>query len=56
MKIGITNTCEFIPIHVFRETPQVSFIDAGLNGANVADIVVHHKDAIYPHDEGNFEQ
>ena len=47
---------EFIPIHVFRETPQVSFFDAGVKGSNGADIVIHHKNAISPPDDENFEQ
>ena len=46
----------FVPIHVFRETPQVSFFDAGVNGSNCADVVIHHKNAISPPDDGNFEQ
>ena len=34
----------FFPIHVFRETPQVSFFDAGVKkGSNGADVVIHHK-------------
>ena len=47
---------KFIPIHVFRETPQVSFFDAGVKGSNGADIVIHHKNAISPPDDENFEQ
>ena len=46
----------FVPIHVFRETPQVSFFDAGVNGSNGADVVIHHKNAISPPNDGNFEQ
>ena len=46
----------FVPIRVFRETPQVSFFDAGVNGSNGADVVIHHKNAISPPDDGNFEQ
>ena len=46
----------FVPIHVFRGTPQVSFFDAGVNGSNSADVVIHHKNAISPPDDGNFEQ
>ena len=45
----------FIPFHVFRETPQVSFFDASVNGSNSADVVIHHKNAISPPDDGNFE-
>ena len=48
----------FVPIRVFRETPQVSFFDAGVNGSNGADVVIYHKNAISPpdDDDGNFEQ
>ncbi len=46
----------FIPIHVFRETPQVSFFDAGVEESNGADVVIHHKHAVSPPDDGNFEQ
>ena len=46
----------FVPIRVFRETPQVSFFDAGVNGSNGADVVIHHKNAISPPNDGNFEQ
>ena len=46
----------FVPIRVFRETPQVSFFDASVNGSNGADVVIHHKNAISPPDYGNYEQ
>ena len=46
----------FVPIRVFRETPQVSFFDAGVNGSNGADVVIHHNNAISPPDDGNYEQ
>ena len=46
----------FVPIRVFRETAQVSFFDAGVNGSNGADVVIHHQNAISPPDNGNFEQ
>ena len=46
----------FIPIHMFRETPQVSFFDAGVKETNGADIVIHHKNAVSPPDDGKFEQ
>ena len=46
----------FIPIHVFHETPQVSFFDAGIKASNGTDVVIHHKDAVSPPDDGNFEQ
>ena len=46
----------FVPIRVFRETAQVSFFDAGVNGSNGTDVVIHYKNAISPPDDGNFEQ
>ena len=46
----------FIPISVFRETPQVSFFDTGIKGSNGADVVIHYKNAISPPDDGDFEQ
>ena len=46
----------FIPIRVFRETPQVSFFDAGVKRSNGADVVIHRKNAVSPPDDGNFEQ
>ena len=46
----------FVPISVFRETPQVSFFDTGVQGSNGADIVIHHKNAISPPDDDTFEQ
>ncbi len=53
---GVQMFLHFVPIRVFRETPQVSFFDAGVNGSNGADVVIHHKNAISPPDDGNFEQ
>ena len=32
---------QFIPIHVFRETPSVTFFDAGVSGTNGTDVVVY---------------
>ena len=46
----------FVINHVFRETAQVQFFDVGVDGSNGADIVIHHKNAISPPDDGNFEQ
>ena len=46
----------FIPIHVFRETPQVSFFDTSRKETNASDIVIHYKNAVSPPDDGNFEQ
>ena len=46
----------FVPTHVFRETPQVSFFDAGVKGCNGSDVVIHHGNAISPPNDGDFEQ
>ena len=46
----------FIPTNVFRERPLVWFFDAGVEGANGADIVIHHENAVSTNNEGNFEQ
>lgn len=46
----------FIPIHVFRETPAVTFFDAGVPGTNGTDIVAHHGAAMSPPNDENFEQ
>ena len=46
----------FMPIHVFRETPQVSFFDASVKKSNSSDVVIHHGNAISPPNDGDFEQ
>jgi len=46
----------FTPIHLFRETPQVTFFDASVPASNGTDVVVHHGPAISPPDDGPFEQ
>jgi len=46
----------FLPIHIFRETPQVLFFDAGVEGSNGSDVVIHHDNAISPPNDGDFEQ
>ena len=46
----------FIPIRVFRKTPQVSFFGTSVKGSNGADIVIHHKNSISPPNDGNFEE
>ena len=46
----------FIPIHVFRETPAVTFFDAGVPGANGTDVVAHHGAAISPPDDDGLAQ
>ena len=46
----------FLPIHIFRETPQVLFFDAGVEESNGSDVVIHHDNAISPPNDGDFEQ
>ncbi len=46
----------FIPTNAFRETPQVTFFDAGVKGSNGSDVVIHHGSAISPPDDDKFEQ
>ena len=50
------NASSFCPIRVFRKTPQVSFFDTGIDRSNGADVVIHHKNAISPPNDGDFEQ
>ena len=40
----------FVPIHVFRETPLVTFFDAGVPRSNGTDVVAHHGSATSPTD------
>ena len=47
---------QFIPIHVFRATPSVTFFDAGVHGTNGTDVVVHRGAATSPPDANGFEQ
>ncbi len=46
----------FLPITIFRETPKVTFFDAGLEASNGCDVVIHSKDAISPPDDFKDEQ
>jgi len=46
----------FVPTNVFRETPQVTFFDAGVTGSNGSDVVIHHGAAISPPNDDEFEQ
>ena len=39
---------QFIPIHVFRETPSVTFFDAGVSGTNGTDANFSFADVEYP--------
>ena len=46
----------FFPINVFRETPKVTFFDAGIASSNGADVVIHSGEGISPPDELKDEQ
>lgn len=47
----------FVPIHLFRETPQVTFFDASVPHSNGTDVVVHSGAAVSPPDDADgFEQ
>ena len=46
----------FFPINVFRETPKVTFFDAGINTSNGNDVVIHTGEAISPPDDLKDEQ
>ena len=41
----------FFPINIFRETPKVTFFDAGINSSNGSDVVIHYGEAISPPDD-----
>ena len=41
----------FFPINIFRETPKVTFFDAGLDSSNGSDVVIHSGEAISPPDD-----
>ena len=46
----------FLPTTIFRETPKVTFFDAGLQSSNGCDVVIHTKEAISPPDDFIDEQ
>ena len=46
----------FVPIHIFRETPSVTFFDAGVPNSNGTDVVAHNGAAISPPDAAGKEQ
>ena len=46
----------FFPINVFRETPKVTFFDAGIDTSNGSDVVIHSGEAISPPDDLKDEQ
>jgi len=46
----------FFPINIFKETPKVTFFDAGIAHSNGSDIVIHSGEAISPPDDLKNEQ
>ena len=46
----------FFPITVFRQTPKVTFFDAGIDKSNGSDVVIHSGEAISPPDDLKDEQ
>ena len=47
---------KFYPTTIFRETPKVTFFDAGIELSNGCDVVMHSGEAISPPDENENEQ
>ena len=47
---------KFCPTTIFRETPKVTFFDAGIESTNGCDVVMHSGEAISPPDEFEHEQ
>ena len=46
----------FVPVNSFRETPEVTFLDASVKGSNGSDVVIHRGGATSPPDLNGFEQ
>tara|TARA_B100001250_G_C19737594_1_gene761508 strand:+ start:477 stop:974 length:498 start_codon:yes stop_codon:yes gene_type:complete len=46
----------FVPVNIFRETPEVTFLDASIKGSNGSDVVIHRGGATSPPDLNGFEQ
>ena len=46
----------FIPIHVFRKTPSVTFFDTGVPRSNGTDAVAYHGAATSPPNQDGSEQ
>ena len=42
---------KFCPTTIFRETPKVTFFDAGIDSTNGCDVVMHSGEAISPPDQ-----
>ena len=47
---------KFCPTTIFRETPKVTFFDAGIESTNGCDVVMHSGEAISPPDNFKDEQ
>ena len=47
---------KFMPTTIFRETPKVTFFDAGIDSSNGCDVVMHSGEAISPPDNFKDEQ
>ena len=47
---------KFCPTTIFRETPKVTFFDAGIKASNGCDVVMHSGEAISPPDDFKDEQ
>ena len=47
---------KFLPTTIFRETPKVTFFDAGVEESNGCDVVIQSEEAISPPDDFNDEQ
>ena len=41
----------FFPITLFKQTPKVTFFDAGIDKSNSSDVVIHSGEAISPPDD-----
>ncbi len=47
---------KFCPTTIFRETPKVTFFDAGIESTNGCDVVIHSGEAISPPNDFKDEQ
>ena len=47
---------KFYPTTIFRETPKVTFFDAGIESTNGCDVVMHSGEAISPPNEFEYEK
>ena len=47
---------KFCPSTIFRETPKVTFFDAGIDSSNGCDVVIHSGEAVSPPNDYKNEQ